>query len=46
MVQVKNYAIEGYEVAGKTGTAQIPGNGGYLTGPKIIVFVSWNGSKR
>lgn len=29
----KKYAIDGYSVAGKTGTAQIPGpNGGYLTG--------------
>lgn len=34
----KKYAIEGYEVAGKTGTAQIPGNGGYLRGPTSYVF--------
>jgi penicillin-binding protein 2B len=34
----KNYAIEGYEVAGKTGTAQIPGNGGYLTGASNYIF--------
>ena len=34
----KKFAIEGYEVAGKTGTAQIPGNGGYLTGPTNYLF--------
>jgi penicillin-binding protein 2B len=34
----KKFAINGYEVAGKTGTAQIPGNGGYLTGPTNYVF--------
>ena len=34
----KNYAIEGYQVAGKTGTAQIPGNGGYLTGASNYIF--------
>ncbi len=34
----KHYAIEGYEVAGKTGTAQIPGNGGYLTGASNYIF--------
>ncbi len=35
----KLYAIDGYNVAGKTGTAQIPGpNGGYLTGPSNYVF--------
>lgn len=32
------YAIEGYEVAGKTGTAQIPGNGGYLSGSSNYIF--------
>ncbi len=34
----KKFAIEGYDVAGKTGTAQIPGNGGYLRGPTSYVF--------
>lgn len=33
------YKIEGYSVAGKTGTAQIPGSDGkYLTGPKNYIF--------
>lgn len=32
------YAIEGYDVAGKTGTAQIPGNGGYLRGSSNYIF--------
>lgn len=33
------YKIDGYSVAGKTGTAQIPGPGGrYLTGPSNYVF--------
>jgi penicillin-binding protein 2B len=35
----KQFAINGYSVAGKTGTAQIPGPGGkYLTGPTNYVF--------
>lgn len=35
----KPYKIEGYDVAGKTGTAQIPGpNGKYLTGAKNYIF--------
>nr|WP_318246226.1 penicillin-binding protein [Bacillus sp. PS06] len=35
----KLYAIEGYEVAGKTGTAQIPDpQGGYLTGHGNNIF--------
>ena len=45
MGQLKNYAIEGYEVAGKTGTAQIPGNGGYLTGASKLYcfrFLEWH----
>jgi penicillin-binding protein 2B len=32
------YRIDGYQVAGKTGTAQIPGKGGYLTGPQNYIF--------
>lgn len=32
------YKLEGYEVAGKTGTAQIPGPGGYLTGAENYIF--------
>ncbi|MCQ6273996.1 penicillin-binding protein [Bacillus sp. V3B] len=32
------YEIEGYEVAGKTGTAQISGNGGYLSGSSNYIF--------
>lgn len=33
------YKIEGYDVAGKTGTAQIPDpKGGYLTGQKNYIF--------
>ena len=33
------YAIDGYSVAGKTGTAQIPGpNGKYLTGHENYIF--------
>ena len=38
MEQDRNYAIEGYEVAGKTGTAQIPGKGGYLTGSGNYIY--------
>nr|WP_295971539.1 penicillin-binding protein [uncultured Bacillus sp.] len=33
-----NYAIEGYAVAGKTGTAQIPAKGGYLSGFNNYIF--------
>lgn len=32
------YKLDGYAVAGKTGTAQIPGKGGYLTGPENYIF--------
>ncbi|WP_394232616.1 penicillin-binding protein [Niallia oryzisoli] len=34
----KIYALDGYEVAGKTGTAQIPGKGGYLSGASNYIF--------
>ncbi|AZB42835.1 PASTA domain-containing protein [Bacillus sp. FJAT-42376] len=35
----KPFAIEGYEVAGKTGTAQIPGeNGRYMSGKENFIF--------
>jgi penicillin-binding protein 2B len=33
------FAIEGYDVAGKTGTAQIPGESGYLNGEYIHAFL-------
>ncbi|WP_147531925.1 penicillin-binding protein [Bacillus marasmi] len=32
------YKIDGYSVAGKTGTAQIPGERGYLTGASNYIF--------
>ncbi len=32
------YKIDGYSVAGKTGTAQIPGAKGYLTGAQNYIF--------
>jgi penicillin-binding protein 2B len=34
----KRYSIDGYAVAGKTGTAQIPGAKGYLTGAQNYIF--------
>ncbi|MBT2573462.1 penicillin-binding protein 2B [Bacillus sp. ISL-51] len=34
----KPYKIEGFDVAGKTGTAQIAGTGGYLKGTSNYVF--------
>lgn len=34
----QKYAIKGYDVAGKTGTASIPSSGGYLTGTNNYVF--------
>ncbi|MBS2968873.1 PASTA domain-containing protein [Metabacillus sp. KIGAM252] len=35
----KPFAIEGYDVAGKTGTAQIPGeNGRYMSGKENFIF--------
>ncbi|WP_051330697.1 penicillin-binding transpeptidase domain-containing protein [Aneurinibacillus terranovensis] len=35
------YAIPGYEVAGKTGTAQVMGKGGYMPGQYIISFLGF-----
>ncbi|OCA85540.1 penicillin-binding protein [Bacillus sp. FJAT-27225] len=32
------YKIDGYSVAGKTGTAEISGGGGYLSGPGDYIF--------
>ncbi len=37
----KTAAIAGYRVAGKTGTAQIPGRGGYLHGGYLPSFVGY-----
>ncbi|WLR53523.1 penicillin-binding protein [Mesobacillus subterraneus] len=34
----KSYAIEGYEVAGKTGTANLTANGSYLAGASDYLF--------
>jgi stage V sporulation protein D (sporulation-specific penicillin-binding protein) len=34
-----NAAIEGYTIAGKTGTAQKPGSGGYVDGKYVASFV-------
>ncbi|MFT8323029.1 MAG: penicillin-binding transpeptidase domain-containing protein [Bacillus sp. (in: firmicutes)] len=34
----QKYKIDGYDVAGKTGTASIPTSGGYLTGENNYVF--------
>ncbi|PKG22133.1 penicillin-binding protein [Niallia nealsonii] len=34
----QKYAIKGYDVAGKTGTASIPSSGGYLSGDNNYVF--------
>ncbi len=34
----QRYKIDGYDVAGKTGTAQIPGGNGYLTGHQDYIF--------
>jgi penicillin-binding protein 2B len=34
----KSYAIEGYEVAGKTGTANLTANGSYLNGASDYLF--------
>ncbi|MGH9169282.1 MAG: peptidoglycan D,D-transpeptidase FtsI family protein [Acidimicrobiales bacterium] len=33
--------VPGYTVAGKTGTAQIPGNGGYIAGAWMATFVGF-----
>lgn len=37
----QNAAVNGYSVAGKTGTAQIPGPGGYLPGKFISSFIGF-----
>ncbi len=34
-------AVPGYQVAGKTGTAQKPGPGGYTTGEYVASFVGF-----
>ncbi|HMN61835.1 MAG TPA: penicillin-binding protein 2 [Anaerolinea sp.] len=36
-----NALVEGYRVAGKTGTAEIPGPGGYLASATNASFVGW-----
>ena len=38
---VKSALVQGYRVAGKTGTAQIPGEGGYLEDQVIVSFVGF-----
>lgn len=38
---VKSAITQGYRVAGKTGTAQIPGKGGYLEDQIIVSFVGF-----
>ena len=39
----KNYRVDGYDIAGKTGTAQVadPDNGGYVQGenPYFVSFI-------
>jgi cell division protein FtsI/penicillin-binding protein 2 len=36
-----NALVEGYRIAGKTGTAEIPGPGGYLANATNASFVGW-----
>ncbi len=39
--ELSNALVEGYRVAGKTGTAEIPGPGGYLASATNASFVGW-----
>jgi membrane peptidoglycan carboxypeptidase len=38
--------VPGYNVAGKTGTAQIPGNGGYIPGAYMATFAGFAPAER
>lgn len=37
----KNAQVEGYRIAGKTGTAQVPGPGGYVEGKHVASFAGF-----
>jgi cell division protein FtsI/penicillin-binding protein 2 len=39
--EASNALVPGYRVAGKTGTAEIPGPGGYLSNQTNASFVGW-----
>lgn len=39
--EASNALVDGYRVAGKTGTAQIPGDNGYLSDQTNVSFIGW-----